>query len=167
MKTLKPLLRTLVIPGMFLLGACSCKDEVIIVPQPIPQPAPKPLPPPPPPAPAPKPAPVIEIGDMLFDFNKSDIRKDAVVRLDNIVLWMNEHPNQNVVIEAHSDSIGTREYNLALGHRRANSAKAYLVEHGINPDRLKTVSYGKERPFVVGDSEQARAQNRRVHFVLE
>lgn len=166
MKTFKPLLSTIVLPGMLLLGACTCSNEVLVKsppPPPAPVQKPKPVPPPPPPAPA----PVVSIGDILFDFNKSDIRKDATVNMDKVIVWMNGHPDKNIVIEAHSDAIGTREYNLKLGFRRANAAMDYLVKKGITPERLKTVSYGKERPFAVGDSESARAQNRRVHFVLE
>ena len=72
-----------------------------------------------------------------------------------------------MIIEGHCDERGTNEYNLALGERRANSAKDYIVNLGVEPARLKTVSYGEEKPFAQGHNEEAWAQNRRAHFVAE
>ena len=72
-----------------------------------------------------------------------------------------------IIIEGHCDERGTNEYNLALGERRANSAKDYIVNLGVEPSRLKTVSYGEEKPFAEGHSEDAWAQNRRAHFVAQ
>jgi peptidoglycan-associated lipoprotein len=80
---------------------------------------------------------------------------------------MKNNPTKSVVIEAHSDEKGTSKYNRALGQRRANAARDYLVKHGVNVYRVKAVSYGKEKPFVTGSNEKALAQNRRVHFVVE
>ncbi len=167
MKTLKPLLRTLMIPGMLCLGACcSMEDVVVAPPAPAPAPAPAPVPAP---TPAPKPAPVVAppISDIYFDFDKSLIRRDAVSRLEIIAGWMKNNPTKSVVIEAHSDEKGTSKYNRALGQRRANAARDYLVKHGVKASRVKAVSYGKEKPFVTGSNDKALAQNRRVHFVVE
>lgn len=108
------------------------------------------------------------VGDRIFfDFDKSDIRPDAKVRLDAWVQWLNKYPQVTVVIEGNCDERGTREYNLALGARRANAAKNYLVAAGINPNRIQTISYGKERPAVLGSNEAAWAQNRRDVMVVQ
>lgn len=79
---------------------------------------------------------------------------------------MKEYPNLSFVIEGHCDKKGTIEYNLALGERRANSVKEYLVQHGINPGRLTVISFGKERPAIIGDSEEVFAKNRRSVTVI-
>jgi len=167
MKTLKPFVTTLVVPGMLFLGACCSSNDVVV--------APPPPPPPVAPAPQPKveplppPAPVVVsvLGDIYFDFDKSDIRREAAAQLETNAAWMKAHPNKHVVLEAHCDFKGTPKYNLALGHRRANAAKAYLVKLGIKPDRLKTVSYGKDMPVVQGTNDEVRAENRMIHFVAE
>ena len=80
--------------------------------------------------------------------------------------WLKQNSNVNVVIEGHADERGTREYNLALGERRAAAAKSYLVNAGVAASRVETTSYGKERPAVVGSNEGAWAQNRRAVTVL-
>jgi peptidoglycan-associated lipoprotein len=136
-------------------------------------------PPPPPPAPAPAPAPPpapapafvdpIEAGyiqDIFFDYDKAEIRPDSRERLDKAAAWMKEHPETEFLLEGHCDERGTREYNLALGDRRANSTRDYLASLGVDPAKLKTISYGKERPFVEGHDESAWSKNRRTHFVL-
>ncbi|MGB8275898.1 MAG: peptidoglycan-associated lipoprotein Pal [Alphaproteobacteria bacterium] len=108
------------------------------------------------------------VGDrVFFDFDKSDIRSDAKTRLDSWVSWLNTYPQVTVVIEGHCDERGTREYNLALGERRAAAAKNYLVAAGINAGRVQTISYGKERPAVLGSNEAAWAQNRRAVMVVQ
>jgi peptidoglycan-associated lipoprotein len=108
------------------------------------------------------------VGDrVFFDFDKSDIRPDAQVRLDAWVAWLNKYPQVTVVLEGHCDERGTREYNLALGERRATAAKNYLVAAGINANRIQTISYGKERPAVLGSDEAAWAQNRRSVMVVQ
>ena len=183
MKILKPSLKTLVIPGMLFLGACCSGKDVVVAPQPAPVPAPAPAPVPAPvpvPAPAPVPAPVKPqptpppapvfvppLADIFFDFYKSDIRSDAAAQLKTDADWMNANPTKNIILEAHSDAKGSREYNIALGQRRAAAAKNYLVKLGINPARLKAVSFGKEKPVVEGTSDEVRSQNRRVRFVVE
>jgi len=184
MKILKPSLRTFVIPGMLFLGACCCSKDVVVAPQPVPVapapvpapvsvPAPAPAPVPVPaqvkPEPTPPPAPVVvtPLADIFFDFDKSDIRSDAAAQLKTDADWMKANPTKSIILEAHSDSKGSSEYNIALGKRRATAAENYLVKLGINPARLKAVSLGKEKPVVTGTSDEVRAQNRRVRFVVE
>ncbi|MEI7694824.1 MAG: OmpA family protein [Chlorobium sp.] len=105
--------------------------------------------------------------DIYFDFDKSQIRQDAVQPLKDLADWMKANPAKSVSVEAHADAKGTSKYNLALGQRRANAAKDYLVNLGVEPARLKSVSYGKEKPFVAGSSDDVLAQNRRIHFAVE
>jgi peptidoglycan-associated lipoprotein len=132
-------------------------------------------PPPPPAAPAPPPPPppaVVEepidkyVQDIFFDYDKSEIRADSREKLDMAAGWMKKHPEAEFLLEGHCDERGTREYNLALGDRRANATKDYLASLGVDPAKLKTISYGKERPFVEGHDESAWSKNRRTHFVL-
>lgn len=107
------------------------------------------------------------VGDrVFFDFDKSNLKDDAKATLDKQVAWLKKYPNWSITIEGHCDERGTREYNLALGERRANSVKQYLAANGIAASRLKTISYGKERPAVQGSNEAAWAQNRRGVTVL-
>lgn len=105
--------------------------------------------------------------DVFFDFDKSSIRPDAKQSLDENVKWLKANPNAALTIEGHCDERGTREYNLGLGQRRAKAAKDYLVSAGIDPKRIKIISYGKERPFASGHDESAWKLNRRAHFVLQ
>jgi len=103
--------------------------------------------------------------DIYFDFDKSLIRKDAVPQLENVADWMKANPTKTVALEAHADEKGSSSYNIALGQRRADATKEYLIKQGVDPSRLKAVSYGKEKPFVNGINEQSK--NRRIHFVVE
>ncbi len=104
--------------------------------------------------------------DIRFDFDKYDIRPgDAEILKENAALLM-KHPTLKIQIEGHCDERGTIEYNLALGERRANSAKKYLTSLGISADRVSTISYGKERPLDPGHNEEAWAKNRRDHFII-
>ncbi|MFZ4524346.1 MAG: OmpA family protein [Chlorobium sp.] len=170
MKILKPSLRTLVIPGMLFLGACCCSKDVVVAPQPVPVPAPAPVPAPPPaPVKPPTPAPVIipPLADIFFDFDKADIRSDAAAQLRDDAEWMKANPTKRIILEAHTDVKGSSPYNLALGQRRATAAMNYLIQLGINPARLKAVNYGKDKPVVQGTSDEVRAQNRRVCFIVE
>ncbi|MGE5174792.1 MAG: peptidoglycan-associated lipoprotein Pal [Hyphomicrobiales bacterium] len=123
-------------------------------------PPPQETPPPPPPE-----QPKITLQDAFFDFDDSSLRADAKTALENDAKFLQQNPNTNVVIEGHCDERGSVEYNLALGERRARAAKEYLVSYGIPANRLTTISYGKERPFDPGHTEEAWAQNRRAHFV--
>jgi peptidoglycan-associated lipoprotein len=103
-----------------------------------------------------------EAGDRVyFGYDKSDITAESRAILTKQADWMKRHGNVTVTVEGHCDERGTREYNLALGERRATSVKNVLVALGIPANRVSTISYGKERPAVVGSTEAAWAQNRR------
>ncbi len=105
---------------------------------------------------------VYNVGDrVFFDFNKYDIKDAARGTLDRQAAWLRANPSVTVTVEGHCDERGTREYNLALGERRAQAIKDYLVSLGIDAARVETISYGKERPEQVGHTEAAWAQNRR------
>jgi peptidoglycan-associated lipoprotein len=106
------------------------------------------------------------VQDIFFDFDKYDIRSDQQATADNDARSLAERSNLKFTIEGHCDERGSEKYNLALGDRRANAAKAYLVAHGVSTDRIDTISYGKERPFDPGHNEEAWAKNRRAHLVL-
>lgn len=109
----------------------------------------------------------VSVGDrVFFDTDSSVIRADAQATLIRQAQWLNQYPSYAITIEGHADERGTREYNLALGERRANAAKNYLVSLGISADRLTTVSYGKERPVALGSNEQAWARNRRAVTIV-
>lgn len=181
---MKNLVKTgsLVLAAVALVVACS------------PKPAPEPPPPPPAatpaptivtleptPAPTPKPTPRSAEEDIkamsldrvstylkpvFFDYDKADLRSDARDVLAANAAWLKSHPTIAFTIEGHCDERGTAQYNLALGDRRANSAKEYLVSLGVDAGRVKTVSYGKERPFATGHDEDSWAKNRRGHFVV-
>lgn len=105
---------------------------------------------------------VANVGDrVFFAFDKSDLSPEARQQLAAWVSFLKKYPQDNLTVEGHADERGTREYNLALGERRANSVKEFLVAQGVQASRLKTISYGKERPAVLGSNETAWAQNRR------
>jgi len=104
--------------------------------------------------------------DIYFDFDKSTLTPAAQDNLLRKAEWLRENPDATVTIEGHCDERGTNEYNLALGDRRAESAKAFLVDLGIDPMRLTTISYGEERPVDPRHTEEAWAKNRRDHFVV-
>ena len=104
--------------------------------------------------------------DIYFDFDKSTLTPAAQDNLLQKAEWLRENPDATVTIEGHCDERGTNEYNLALGDRRAESAKAFLVDLGIDPMRLTTISYGEERPVDPRHNEEAWAKNRRGHFVV-
>jgi len=150
---------------------------------------PAPPPPPPPPAqPAPEPVkeepppPVEEVvepdplddffngknvlEDVYFDFDKSELRDDAKNVLRKHAQTLRANPGLLVLIEGHCDERGTEEYNLALGERRATRTREYLVELGVDPGIIRTISYGESQPKVLGSNEEAWAQNRRAHFKL-
>ncbi|MBI3990409.1 MAG: peptidoglycan-associated lipoprotein Pal [candidate division NC10 bacterium] len=104
--------------------------------------------------------------DVFFDFDRYLIRDDARQTLDQNVWWLQEHPETRILIEGHCDERGTHEYNLALGEQRAKAVMEYLVASGIEPSRLSTISFGEEKPFVLGHDESAWRWNRRAHFVI-
>ncbi|MCP4327775.1 MAG: peptidoglycan-associated lipoprotein Pal [Alphaproteobacteria bacterium] len=109
-----------------------------------------------------------QIGDrVFFEFNRYNLTPQAQQAIQGWAKWMQGNPAVTVVVEGHADERGTREYNLALGERRADSARNYLVALGVQPGRISVVSYGKERPAVVGSNDYAWAQNRRAVIVVQ
>lgn len=108
------------------------------------------------------------VGDrVFFGYDSSVLTAEGQRTLERQAAWLKQYPSVNVAVEGHCDERGTREYNLALGERRANAAKNYLVSLGVDSSRLSVTSYGKERPAVLGSSEDAWAQNRRAVTVVE
>jgi len=107
----------------------------------------------------------IGLRDIFFDFDRNFIRPDARAMLEKNAQWLKENPKIRISIEGHADARGTNEYNLALGERRAMAAKRYLEALGIYPERIKTISYGEEKPFCTGSNESCWQQNRRAHFL--
>ena len=105
--------------------------------------------------------------DIYFEFDRSDLLPSAQDVLRKKAAWLRVNSDVSVFIEGHCDERGTNEYNLALGDRRAESAKSFLVNLGIASSRLTTISYGEEKPADFGHNEEAWAKNRRAHFVIE
>lgn len=107
------------------------------------------------------------VGDrVFFDTDSSTLDSEGQSTLARQAQWLKQYPNVNVTVEGHADERGTREYNIALGERRASVAKRFLVDQGISSSRISTISYGKERPAVVGSDESAWSQNRRAVSVV-
>ena len=105
---------------------------------------------------------IVNVGDrVFFNYDSSELDTDAQELLQDQVAWLKQYSDVSVIIEGHCDERGTREYNLALGEKRAQSVKNYIINLGISADRVSTISYGKERPAVVGSNDGAWAQNRR------
>ena len=129
-------------------------------------------PPPPPPPPA---APTVseadlfgqDIRDVYFDYDKSNIRADQQSSVQADAQFLNQHASINFTIEGHCDERGSTEYNLALGDSRASAVKNALVAAGVSANRIKTISYGKEKPFCMESNEACWQQNRRGHFVYQ
>jgi peptidoglycan-associated lipoprotein len=110
---------------------------------------------------------VVNVGDRIyFDYDKYDVRADAQPVLSAQAAWLAKYPSVKVRIEGNADERGTREYNLALGSRRANSIKDFLTSHGVTADRIETISYGKEMPIDSGNTEEAFAKNRNGHTAI-
>jgi OOP family OmpA-OmpF porin len=160
---------------------CSCRlfpqccPQPIVEPAPVPEPVPVPVPEPvpvvvPPPAPAPKPV-IIEKGrqtlNVEFDFDKSTIKKGYYQDIDNLAQVMKDYPDINVVIEGHTDSVGTAAYNKKLSQRRAEAVKKYMVEKGIDVNRLKAQGFGEEKPIASNETKEGRRQNRRVEAAVD
>ena len=105
---------------------------------------------------------IVNVGDrVFFEFDSSELTVDAQATLDAQAAWMQQYPDTSITIEGHADERGTREYNLALGERRANAAKDYLITYGISADRISVISYGKERPVDSGSNPLSWSKNRR------
>jgi outer membrane protein OmpA-like peptidoglycan-associated protein len=145
---------------------CALLGHVLLDPTPEPT-----LPPPPPPplaTPTPAPMPVakkrIVLRGVNFDFNSVELRSDSAPILDQAVASLGENADVLVVVEGHTDNVGTDEYNQELSVRRAESVFRYLVNRGVAPERLRIEGYGKTRPVATNDTEQGRAQNRRVEL---
>lgn len=110
---------------------------------------------------------VVEVGDrVFFGFDRSDLTPEAQATVEALAAWMKLFPAVTLTLEGNCDERGTREYNLALGERRASAVRDYLIALGVDPNRLTTISYGKERPTVLGSNEAAWAQNRNTIFVV-
>ena len=107
------------------------------------------------------------IGDRVyFDLDKYNLRTDAQAKAREWVAVLRDNPQMQVLLEGNCDERGTREYNLALGDRRANAARDFLVSQGIDARRIRTISYGKERPVALGGNEESWSRNRNVHIVV-
>ena len=105
---------------------------------------------------------IVKVGDrVFFEFDSSELTVDAQATLDAQAAWLAQYPDTNITIEGHADERGTREYNLALGDKRAFAVYSYLAQAGIDTNRMEYISWGKERPEVVGSDETAYSQNRR------
>ena len=171
MVTITRSLKFACLSAALVLGACTHKQEAVNT-------APPPVQPPP--AMAPAPAPVasgimpgsaqdfrVNVGDTVhFAFNQYNVEDSDKGILGRQAAWLQKYPSVRVTIEGHADERGTREYNLALGARRANAVKEYLVSQGISTGRVETISYGKERPMCTESNEACWAQNRRGVTVL-
>ncbi|MCV9966388.1 peptidoglycan-associated lipoprotein Pal [Pararhizobium sp. BT-229] len=109
----------------------------------------------------------VNVGDRIFfDTDSTSIRADAQTTLDKQAQWLQRYPNYAITVEGHADERGTREYNLALGARRAAATRDYLASRGISASKIKTISYGKEKPVAVCDDISCWSQNRRAVTVL-
>lgn len=154
-----------------VLGACTHKQEAVNT---------APPPAPPPPAAQPAPAPVtssiipgsaqdfkVNVGDTVhFAFDQYNVEDSDKSVLGRQAAWLQKYPQVRVSVEGHADERGTREYNLALGARRANAVKEFLVSQGVSAGRIETISYGKERPICTDSNEGCWAQNRRGVTVI-
>ena len=111
---------------------------------------------------------LIAVGDrVLFDYDSAKLDSSAKILLDSQSRFLRANTDLNFIIEGHCDERGTREYNLALGEQRATAVRDYLVIQGIDPDRLKVISYGKEKPAVVGSNTMAWSKNRRAVTIID
>ena len=110
---------------------------------------------------------VVNVGDrVFFESDQTDLTPQAIVTLEKQAQWLQTYPRYQFTIEGHADERGTREYNIALGARRAQSVRNYLASRGIDPSRMRTISYGKERPVAVCNDISCWSQNRRAQTVL-
>lgn len=167
-----------IVSGLALMGACAKKEEQAPPPPPPPAPA-APAEPAPTPAPTGPVTPSVVPGSLqdfinavgsdrvFFAYDSYSLDEASRSTLSKQAEWLKKYPNVKVTIEGHADERGTREYNLALGDRRANAVRDFLVAQGIEAGRVNTISYGKEKPEVLGSDEEAYAKNRRGVTVLQ
>lgn len=163
------------VSSALLLGACKKK------PAPAPTPAPAPAAEPAPSRPAPTPAPVDTMAaynekvaaarlrlleTIYFEYDADELRDDARASLDAKIAILNANPSLRIRVAGHCDERGSDEYNIALGRRRAESAKRYLTDRGVDAARIETSSFGRERPAVQGTTEEAWSKNRRDEFEI-
>jgi peptidoglycan-associated lipoprotein len=184
-RTLRVLLTFTVCIAFIAAVGCGRKQpEVAPAPPPAAEPTPPPQPPPPPPPPpppAPKPLTEEEIfakktldelnaekplADVQFDYDSAALSEQARGNLDKNAGWLKRWSSTRILVEGHCDSRGTNEYNLALGERRADAARDYLVSLGVPTDRIQVVSKGEEQPFCTEENESCWSQNRRGHFII-
>jgi peptidoglycan-associated lipoprotein len=179
----------LVLVAALTAGACGKKKPETPPPAAAPAaPAPAPTTPPPPPPPPPPPAPPAEtpltedqifdrmtlddlnkqapLADVFFAYDATDLSDEARAALAKNLDWLKRRASTKVLVEGHADNRGTNEYNLALGERRADAVRDYLISLGIPADRLTIVSKGEEQPFCADDSETCWQENRRGHFIF-
>ena len=110
---------------------------------------------------------VVNVGDrVFFETDQTTLTPQAVAILEKQAQWLQTYGQYTFTVEGHADERGTRDYNIALGERRANAAKNYLASLGIDPSRISVISYGKERPAEIGSTEEAYAKNRRAVTVV-
>jgi peptidoglycan-associated lipoprotein len=169
MKTFSSTLKFAALSAALLLGACTHKQEAVNT-------APPPAAPPPAAAPAPVTSSImpgsaqdfkVNVGDTVhFALNQYNIEENDKGTLSKQAAWLTRYPAVRLTVEGHCDERGTREYNLALGARRANAVKEFLVAQGVAAGRLETVSYGKERPMCTESGEDCWSQNRRGVSVI-
>ena len=164
----------LVTSAALALSACAKKAPPALPtpPQDAPAPTPTPTPAPTPTPSGPRPGSQADFiasvtsDRIFFDTDKSDVDDADKPTLQSQAAWLLKYPSVKVTIEGHCDERGTREYNLALGERRANAAKNYLASLGVDPGRMTTISYGKERPEALGSDEESWAKNRRAVSIV-
>lgn len=153
----------------FMLTACATQPEPV-QPEPEPEPVYEPEAEPTPAGPAPGTSEHFEVtaGDrVFFGFDRYDLTAEARETLRRQAAWLSQYPRVRILIAGNADERGTREYNLALGARRANAARDYLVSQGIDPARISTVSYGKERPVCTASTESCWALNRNATTIIQ
>ncbi|MEZ4647817.1 MAG: peptidoglycan-associated lipoprotein Pal [Candidatus Eisenbacteria bacterium] len=154
----------LTLAALVLLGTSACSKKTVQIPDPEPTSTASSTPSHETTPATPEPARPAELADIYFDYDQSRIRTDAMTVLNANGKALRGEIGTQVTLEGHCDERGTVEYNLALGDRRARAVKDYLVSYGVESSRISTISYGEERPAVMGHDESAWAENRRVHF---
>jgi peptidoglycan-associated lipoprotein len=178
----RTLAKTLLVSMLFGLGlimvvGCAKNVETTEVEETRTLPPKEEVPPPPPPPvaeepkapeiPPPPPVvkPTVKLEDVFFGFDKADLASNSRQAVEGVARWLEENADSRITVEGHCDERGTVEYNLALGERRATAIKEHLESLGVDSGRIKTISYGKERPFCSAHNEQCWQENRRGHFV--